>query len=469
MSTPSILTNTKVAQMMSHYLILIKSSDYQKIESFVENNGGPNCTAIPIAADLVRQIRGFVAFSMEGVDETYNMINWYAKNNIANLNIDVIKGGAVSLSGEQSILQKWESFVDLQLPIPLRPKDTNDKSAVATELWFFSNAAKSYLKIRELLYSIVTDDDRVQSDPKATRVLSDRELTGNLRASAQNILYNSAYMSGNKISSMSASSGQKTSVALLKNICDGILSLYPPSFKQSEYSVLKYTRFAGSWTKTSGVGKLETLKMQLSNPITQSEAAGGLLGDLYIEALNGGLSDLDSLLSKKTLIQVQLIQSDPMFAQFSSVSVTVDVKFDEEVSGAVKATSVATNPVRELRMLAISKALLYEYNRKILKPLIEWQCNSKIAKASAAVAHATTGAVLRIVGGVAGFCSEPTRELFDRIAKSQDDLFQAAEALPVSIQQARIEQIQLDLKRLSELTDTLITNYTMLMGIQNKP
>ena len=464
----TILANTKVAEMMSAYLALIKSDHYKKIEVFVEENGGANCAGIPVAAELVRLVRGFVTFSLDGIDPTYNMMNWYAKNDIANLAIDVAKGEITKPTGTEDILHKWERFVGKEIPIA---NAATLKSSPEVELWFFSNAAKSFKSIRDRLFTIATDDDKASSGSEG-RKLTDRELTGTLRTDAKALLNSMSYLTGASTSAMSRGGA---SVALMKNLQKSIVALYPATFSKSSYQVLKFTRFAGSWTKDASVSNLEQLKNDINAPMSQEDASGGLLTSLYLEALGSGFKDVESQLAERVKVQMNVMSKDAFFPKGSlngyvPLLVKTDAKGNtsyETSATAPKSTDTVTNVVKELRLLAITKTMLFEYNRNVMKPLIEWQKNAVIAKASAAVANATLSSAVSIVGGVIGLVSEDTRELFDRISQSQNALFEASSSLPVTIGSARIEFLQQDLKRLIDLVDALMGNYNMLMEIQN--
>lgn len=441
-----VLENSAVNFMMNRYLTLLKNDDYQKIEKFVEDNGGLTSKSIKLTGQAISAMRRFVDINLANENADHEKANWRGINSIANLasngNAIVVKNAPKGTKPSE-LFGDWETWADKSLPANVS-ENTIGVNAEVVSIWFFNNAAKYYNEFRRVLTLMAS-----ATESKSVFSEVEQENRDKLKQWASALLpppapANSAQ--GNPPSS----SGN-----VLSQLGSAIDDLCPQTLNSDKYEVLRYTysRFR-SWGKTVSRADLIQLKQNINVAFTPDSANGSWIGTQYVSLFLNQFAHVEQELLMANETQIQLLGNNVLMASAMLPNKLVNVN----LNGTGKETSVYL----EIRSLTLLKSALENLNNSALKLMIEWQFRSEISGAEAKLAQASIQLVFNTAAGITSFFSEEASNAIALIGKAQDELFQAKSAYPAAIEAAQIRQLKDQHDRILSYLNMLIGNYQLM-------
>lgn len=283
-----VLENTLVKDMMQAYVELLNNADYQKIESFVEKEGGLTSSKLKITAEAVSTLRRFVDINLANPNANHENIDWRGINSISSLT--PVGNSIVTQStkeGTTEIINDWQTWADGSMPSAISENLTGVNAEVVS-VWFFNNAAKTYNKFREVLTIMgsATENKSVFSDVEQAN-------RSELKTAANNLLPQTTASSASGSGGSAAPTASSSSAAVLSKLGNQISMLCPQSLEKDSYQVLRYTYSKWrSWGKSAGRGDLLQLKGTLTQKTKTDMAKGNWLTSEYITMLANEFSHI---------------------------------------------------------------------------------------------------------------------------------------------------------------------------------
>lgn len=440
-----VMENSAVNLMMNRYLALLKNDDYQKIEKFVEDNGGLTSKNIKLTGQAISAMRRFVDINLANENADHEKANWRGINSIANLasngNAIVVKN-APNGTKPSELFGDWETWADKSLPASVS-ENTIGVNAEVVSIWFFNNAAKYYNEFRQVLtlMASATESKSVFSELEQTNRANLKQWASALLppAPAKNAQGNPPSSGGNVLSQLGSA---------INDLC-------PQTLNSDKYEVLRYTysRFR-SWGKTASRADLIQLKQSINTASTPDSANGNWIGAQYVSLFLNQFAHVEQELLVANETQVQLLGNNALMASAMLPNKVVNVN----LNGKGKDTSVYL----EVRDLTLLKSALENLNNSALNLMIEWQYRSEISGAEAKLAQASIQLVFNTAAGITSFFSEEASNAIALIGKAQDELFQAKSAYPAAIEAAQIRQLKDQHDRILSYLDMIIGNYQLM-------
>ncbi|UAA39171.1 hypothetical protein KIH87_02050 [Paraneptunicella aestuarii] len=405
----------KTLNFLNAYLGLMKSDEYKAIETTVAKIDSDNKSLL--SKDLVKTFHRLVEFHRGKSDEDPASTTWYTNCQIADLNIVEENGDYyfdVNTDRSTNIGAGWFTWA-----AGVCPDDVSSKSELV-DYWLFSNAAKSFLEITQLINDISENGSKLSSTEKSSKIVSNVES-----------LKDSRFLNELKAAILALGATGKS------------------DSPQSHYKVLKFTRAKGAgWTKEISTKEMEKLHQKLGEGHLGDKLQSMRLGRLFIDVNDAFTSTVEKSLKDALKTQQELLAT-PGF-------ITID-------------TRQPNDPVyAELKKLALMQAIISNFRRVVLKELNDQRWGHKVAHISVRQTVDSLTAANNIVGaalemsGMTGI-----KDLFNSISDAATKVAVNAAAIPVEIDGMLLEYFDTEVGRLNDLAKQIADNYNMLLQYRN--